>query len=453
MMKMKKNYLWIGCFLLLLIAVTAAKLWNKDEEVKELYGTVTDKTEETISVKDEEDTIYTFEISETNCNIGENIVIEYTGILDKKNVMKDNFIDCNVNPTAADNNEMAKPDTINGLFSQYNLLASNKRKSMTLDEKIGQLLLVRYDPEKAEEDLQKYQFGGFVFFEKDFSNKTKEDVQKMISNLQDKAKIPLLTAVDEEGGSVVRVSSNSQLAEKRFESPKTVYEKGIEEVKQDTIKKSAMLNELGLNLNLAPVVDVSENPDDYMYARTIGKDKDDTSEYAKAVISASKGTQVSYTLKHFPGYGNNADTHKGSSEDPRTLEQLRQNDFLPFEAGIEAGAEAVLVSHNTVTQVDKDNPASLSKKIHELLRDELKFTGVIMTDDLDMGAVSSIENKTVKALQAGNDLIMTTGYEESFEKIKQAVQDGTITETEIDEHVDRILAWKYYKGIMYENSK
>lgn len=453
MMKMKKNYLWIGCFLLLLIAVTTTKLWNKDEEVKELYGTVTDKTEETISVKDEQDTIYTFEISETNCNIGENIVIEYTGILDKKNVMKDNFIDCNVNPTAADNNEMAKPDTINGLFSQYNLLASNKRKSMTLDEKIGQLLLVRYDPEKAEEDLQKYQFGGFVFFEKDFSNKTKEDVQKMISNLQDKAKIPLLTAVDEEGGSVVRVSSNSQLAEKRFESPKTVYEKGIEEVKQDTIKKSAMLNELGLNLNLAPVVDVSENPDDYMYARTIGKDKDDTSEYAKAVISASKGTQVSYTLKHFPGYGNNADTHKGTSEDKRTLEQLRQNDFLPFEAGIEAGAEAVLVSHNTVTQVDKDNPASLSKKIHELLRDELKFTGVIMTDDLDMGAVSSIENKTVKALQAGNDLIMTTGYEESFEKIKQAVQDGTITETEIDEHVDRILAWKYYKGIMYENSK
>ena len=420
----KKNWIWIGCFLLLLVVVTTTKVWYKDQEVNELYGTVIEKTETTIRIEDENKTTYTFEAEDTMCDVGESIIIEYTGVLNSDEIMEENFVRCRLNPVA-----------------------------MEKDDKIGQLLLVRYDPATVEQDLQKYQFGGFVFFEKDFTGKDREAVRKMISDLQEKAKIPLLTAVDEEGGSIVRVSSNPNLAEKRFESPRTVYEKGIEEVKNDTIKKSALLNDLGLNVNLAPVVDVSESPSDYMYARTIGKDKTETSQYAQAVISASKGTQVSYTLKHFPGYGNNVDTHKGSSEDNRTLEQLRQNDFLPFEAGINAGAEAVLVSHNTVTQVDSENPASLSSKIHELLRQELNFTGVIMTDDLDMGAVASIPNASLKAFQAGNDLIMTTGYDKSFQEIKQAVEDGTITEEEINDHVQRILSWKYYKGIMYENSK
>ncbi len=449
----KKNWIWIGCFLLLLVVVTTTKVWYKDQEVNELYGTVIEKTETTIRIEDENKTTYTFEAEDTMCDVGESIIIEYTGVLNSDEIMEENFVRCRLNPVAMEKDDTTAPPEENGLFSQYKILAENKLKTMTLDEKIGQLLLVRYDPATVEQDLQKYQFGGFVFFEKDFTGKDREAVRKMISDLQEKAKIPLLTAVDEEGGSIVRVSSNPNLAEKRFESPRTVYEKGIEEVKNDTIKKSALLNDLGLNVNLAPVVDVSESPSDYMYARTIGKDKTETSQYAQAVISASKGTQVSYTLKHFPGYGNNVDTHKGSSEDNRTLEQLRQNDFLPFEAGINAGAEAVLVSHNTVTQVDSENPASLSSKIHELLRQELNFTGVIMTDDLDMGAVASIPNASLKAFQAGNDLIMTTGYDKSFQEIKQAVEDGTITEEEINDHVQRILSWKYYKGIMYENSK
>ena len=129
----------------------------------------------------------------------------------------------------------------------------------------------------------------------------------------------------------------------------------FEKIRQDTINKSLLLSELGLNLNLAPVVDVSTNSGDYMYKRTLGENTELTSTYAKTVISASKGLGVSYTLKHFPGYGNNNDTHTGQVIDNRTYADIEKNDLPPFEAGINEGAEAVLVSHNTVTNIDSSN--------------------------------------------------------------------------------------------------
>ena len=324
---------------------------------------------------------------------------------------------------------------------------------MSLDEKISQLLLVRY-PDNPIETLENYQFGGYVFFEEDFRDKTKPEVKDMINNLQNVSKVPILTAVDEEGGTVVRVSSNPNLASSKFESPRDLYlSGGFDKIKQDTINKSILLNELGLNLNLAPVVDVSTNSSDYMYKRALGENTDLTSTYAKTVINASKGLGVSYTLKHFPGYGNNADTHTGSVTDNRTYDDIVKNDLPPFEAGINEGAEAVLVSHNIVTNIDSSNPASLSTNIHNLLRNKLGFTGIIISDDLAMGAVSSIDNVAVKAIMAGNDLIITTDYEESFNDIKDAVNNKTIDEGLIDKLAFRVLAWKYYKGLIFENQK
>ena len=341
-----------------------------------------------------------------------------------------------------------------GIFDQFVTLANNKLKTMTLDEKIAQLLLVRYPDRDMVQTLEKYQFGGYVFYAKDFKNKTTEEVQAMMNELQSVSKIPILTAVDEEGGTVVRVSSNSNLAKERFKSPRELYlEGGFTKIEEDTINKSILLNNLGINLNLAPVVDVSTNSSDYMYKRTLGEDTTLTSNYAKTVIKASKGLGVSYTLKHFPGYGNNADTHTGTAVDNRTYEEILKNDLPPFEAGISEGAEAVLVSHNTVTSIDDKNPASLSKDVHNLLRNELGFTGIIITDDLAMGAVSTINNATVKALLAGNDLIITTDYEESIEEIKEAINDNIIDESLIDKLAVRVLAWKYYKGLIFENQK
>lgn len=334
------------------------------------------------------------------------------------------------------------------IFQAYETQAEQTLAEMTTEEKIAQTLLVRYPDVGGDAALSKYQFGGYVFFAKDFAGKTKAEVQAMINVLQKAAKIPILTAVDEEGGTVVRVSSNPQLAKQRFVSPREVYAKGdLDAVREDTIIKSQTLHNLGLNLNLAPVVDVSTSPDDYMFSRSLGEDAATTAAFARTVIDASWGTGVSYTLKHFPGYGNNLDTHKGSSVDQRSLEDLLHRDLIPFTAGINAGAEAVLVSHNIVTSVDPDNPASLSSNIHQLLRLGLNFSGVIITDDIAMAAIDSTASATVRALLAGNDLVITSDYLESINEVKAALARGEIDQQQIDRAARRILAWKYYKGL------
>ena len=337
----------------------------------------------------------------------------------------------------------------NGLFKDYYEKAYQKLEKMSLDEKIGQLLLVRYPDNNQKEIVKKYQFGGYLFFGKDFKDKTKDEVIKMIDDSNSVSKIPLLTAVDEEGGIVVRVSSNKNLRSERFLSSSELYKNGgFDRIKADTIEKSNLLKSLGINLNLAPVVDVSIDPNDYMYKRSLQEDAETTAKFSSLVIETSKNTGVSYTLKHFPGYGNNIDTHNGSSIDSRTRKEIESNDILPFKSGIKSGAEAILFSHNVVTSMDKDNPTSLSKTLHDYVRNDLNFTGVVITDDLDMGALKDIENKNVQALLAGNDLLISTDYVESIEKIKQAVDNKLLDEKTLDEHVLRVLAWKYYKGLL-----
>lgn len=335
------------------------------------------------------------------------------------------------------------------IFEDYYEMANEKILRMTLEEKIGQMLLVHYPEENAEVEVSKYKFGGYLLFEKDFKDLTKEEVKEKIRKAQEVSRIPLLIAVDEEGGKVVRVSSNPNLASERFKSPRELYEiGGFERIKEDVIEKSKVLYDLGINLNFAPVVDVSTSEEDYIYPRTLGEKAELTSEYAKSVISAGKGTNVSYTLKHFPGYGSNKDTHIGGSNSNKSYEEILENDLPPFSLGIEAGAEAVMMSHNTVTNIDSENPASLSKKMIDLLRNELGFSGVIITDDLNMGAVKTDKDAAIKAILAGNDILITAEYENNIENIKRAVNEGIISESIIDKAVRRILAWKMIKKMM-----
>ena len=170
--------------------------------------------------------------------------------------------------------------------------------------------------------------------------------------------------------------------------------------------------------------------------------------YAKNVIEASKGLGVSYVLKHFPGYGNNLDTHNNKSIDSRSYEEIINNDIPPFVAGINAFAEAILISHNIVSCIDPDNPASLSRGIHKLLRDNLQFSGIIITDDLSLGAIDLVGEATIKAIQADNTLIITTDYLTSINAINEALNNKTIILEDIEKQVFRILAWKYYKGLL-----
>lgn len=345
--------------------------------------------------------------------------------------------------------EMPKKYMDNDLFKNYYKKAYQKLKKMSQSEKISQILLVRYPEENQTEIIKKYQFGGYLFFAKDFKDKTKEDVIKMIADSNKVSKIPILTAVDEEGGIVVRVSRNKNLRSEAFSSPSELYKSGgFEKIKEDTIEKSNLLKSLGINLNLAPVVDVSTSPSDYMYRRSLQEDAKTTAKFSSIVIETSKESGVSYTLKHFPGYGNNIDTHSGSSIDTRTKEEIENNDILPFKSGIKSKAEAILFSHNIVTSMDKNNPASLSKTLHDYLRNDLNFSGVIITDDLDMGAVKKIENKNVLSLLAGNDLLISTDYEKSIKEIRNAIDNNTLDQETLDEHVLRVLAWKYYKKLL-----
>ncbi len=270
----------------------------------------------------------------------------------------------------------------------------------------------------------------------------------MITNLQKNSSIPLLTAVDEEGGKVIRISSNPLLSETKFLSSQELYKQGsFNLIKEDTIKKSKLLSNLGINLNLAPVVDISTNKNDYIYERSLGENANITSIYAKTVIEASHNTNVSYTLKHFPGYSSNLDTHTNSSFDNRTYEDIMNNDILPFKEGIQANAEAIMISHNTVTSIDKDKPASLSKNITNFLKNELNFTGIIITDDLDMGATNKIISSTKKALLAENNLLIVSDYNR-IDEIKELYNNGEISEELINKLVFKILAWKYYKNLI-----
>ena len=192
-----------------------------------------------------------------------------------------------------------------------------------------------------------------------------------------------------------------------------------------------------------------------MYHRSVGLDANGTSNYVKTVIKASKeaqnkGDKVSYCLKHFPGYGSNKDTHIGFSVDERNLEEVKK-DMESFEAGIKEEAESVLIAHNIVSSIDENEPASLSPAIHSILREELNFTGIIITDALNMSALDSNYikgNKYVKAVLAGNDILIVTEPKVAINAIKAAVDDGTIDEEIIDKAVTRIIAWKYYKNML-----
>ena len=456
----KKLICSIALFVLLVILggvmIFAKHNYRREkEEKKKLISMVMSVDDDKVTLQDSNHIIYTFGVVDSNISVGDVIELEYSGSLNKNKTLQDNEV-LGYKTISVSNDEEEIPSVWqdDGIFKDFYIFAAEKLKTMTLDEKIAQLLLVRYPDTNPVSTLEKYQFGGYVFFEKDFRDKTKSEVKEMINNLQEVVDIPILTAVDEEGGTVVRVSSNPNLVSSKFQSPRELYlSGGFDKIREDTVTKSLLLSDLGLNLNLAPVVDVSTNSSDYMYNRTLGENTELTSTYAKTVIRASKGLGVSYTLKHFPGYGNNADTHYGTATDNRSYDEIVKNDLPPFEAGIEEGAEAVLVSHNTVTNIDPDNPASLSTDVHNLLRNELGFTGIIMTDDIAMGAVSSMDNAAVKAVLAGNDLIITTDYEESINSIKKALEVQTIDESLIDKLAFRVLAWKYYNGLIFENQK
>lgn len=329
--------------------------------------------------------------------------------------------------------------------------------SMTLEEKVGQMFIVRCPEENAADTAAAYHLGGYILFARDFESNDPQLVTDNIQSYQEVSDIPMLIGVDEEGGTVNRVSRYSAFRETPFQSPQALYELGgLELIESDTVEKSDLLLRLGINVNFAPVCDVSEDPNDFIYARAFGADAAQTAEYIKTVVSAMKREGIGSVLKHFPGYGNNTDTHTGIAYDNRSFDTFVDSDFIPFQAGIDAGADMVLVAHNIVNSIDSDRPASISPAVHEILRNRLGFDGVIVTDDLSMDGIRDFtddQQAAVLAVQAGNDLICCTDYQTQIPAVIEAVNSGEISEQQIDQAVLRILKMKQSLGLLETDSE
>ena len=334
-----------------------------------------------------------------------------------------------------------------GLNNSYDERARDLVNKMSLESIVGSLFMPHHTSNSLE-DISKYHLGGLVLFGGAFKNKTREDILKMIEELQSRADYPLFLAVDEEGGSVVRVSSNRNLRSKSFSSPRSLYiEGGFELIRRDNEEKNELLKSLGLNINLAPVLDISTDKSDYIYYRSIGLSPELTGEFAKVIIESSKDSGIVNVMKHYPGYGKNKDTHKTSSLDTRSKEEV-EKDLEPFKRAILSGAEAIMISHNTVEVLDRINPASISINNHNYLRNTLYFRGMVITDALNMGATADIEDIGLKAILAGNNIIITKNYAKNIEEIINYVKAGNLSEEYLKALAVKVIAWKIEMGLI-----
>ena len=348
--------------------------------------------------------------------------------------------------------ESNQEDFSNELFAQYYKQAEQIMKDMTIEEKVGQMFLVRYPDNGVINQIKNEAPGGYILFGKDFDNETKESILKELTENQQASKIGLIFGVDEEGGTVVRVSSHKAFRSSKFQSPQELWKQGqLPKILEDSKEKSELLKSIGLNMNLAPVVDVPTKTSSFMYERSYGRGAEKTATYVSRLIQTMNEDNMISVMKHFPGYGDNVDTHTGIAIDERPYSTFETSDFLPFESGIEAGGPCILVSHNIVKAMDENYPASLSETVHKILRDDLNFSGIIITDDLSMEAVKTYAENGDVALQAvlaGNDMLISSDFVEQKQEILKAIEENKISENIINKAVRRILSMKIAYGII-----
>ncbi len=330
---------------------------------------------------------------------------------------------------------------------------------MSLREKLCQLMIVRPEVLTGESPvtaagettrlaLEQYPVGGLIYSVDNLV--TQEQTREMIENTQSYSKIPLIISADEEGGNVGRLMY--KLGTTFIHSMYSYKDMGEDTAYQNALTIGTDMVSCLFNTDFAPVADVWTNP-----ANTVIGDRAYSDEFGQAselVAAAVRGfteSGVICCVKHFPGHGDTStDTHEGAAVVDKSLEELRGGEFLPFEAGIEAGVDMVMVGHITVTAVD-DEPATISHEvITGLLREELGWDGVVVTDSLDMGALAGYEigEVCVKYLEAGGDIMLgIPDLAAALTALETAVTEGRLTEQRIDESALRVLMLKLSHGI------
>lgn len=323
---------------------------------------------------------------------------------------------------------------------------------MTDAQLAGQMILAACPTSDANTMIDTVQPGGIILFSNNIDGQTPQTLSEELAGYQDILQIPMLVAVDEEGGSVARISRSTAFRAERFSSPRKLLKNGgVDALTAEMTEKAQLLTSLGINVNLAPVCDLATNEAAFMYSRALPGTVDEVCGYIEKMVAAMEANGLGTVLKHFPGYGDCGDTHTDVIIDDRPQETFYAADFLPFQAGIEAGSRAVLVSHNIVTAFDAELPASLSPEMLRVVREMLGEDVVAITDDLQMSAVSSrwtLAEAVVMAIDAGEDLVICFDGYTAADALTQAITDGRISRERAEESVRRILLWKIELGLL-----
>lgn len=335
---------------------------------------------------------------------------------------------------------------------------------MSLEERVLQLFVItpealtRVDTvvaagEATKEAIIERPVGGLIYFQKNLQNP--EQVKEMLSNTyqyyrEAGAPVPFLS-VDEEGGSVARIGGQSAFGVERLPDMRVIGENGnVEEAKRVGDVIGSYLSELGFNLDFAPDADVLTNPqNEVVKKRSFGSDAELVSRMSMAVVKGLEEHGIYATLKHYPGHGATlSDSHKGYAYTDKTLEELMGEELIPFKEGISEDIHFIMVAHISVPEITKDTvPCSLSPyMVTDVLREQLGYQGIVITDAMNMGAISQEYNSkeaSVMALKAGVDLVlMPTDFEEAYQGVLSAIEEGELTEERIDESVRRVLRLK-----------
>lgn len=332
--------------------------------------------------------------------------------------------------------------------------------NMTLEDKVAGLFIIT--PEQltgvetavkagdgTKEALANYPVGGLVYFAKNIQSE--EQITEMLANTIEYSKYPMFLAVDEEGGTVARVADALELEDVgdmadigAAGDANAAYEAG------QTI--GTYLKKYGFNLDFAPVADVLTNPDNTVIGkRSFGSDPAVVSQMVSSAVKGIQESGVSACIKHFPGHGDTAgDSHEGSVETTRSLEEMQAAEFLPFAAGMEAGVDMIMAGHISAPNLaDGDSmPASMNETIlTDILRGQLGYNGIIITDAMNMASITeyyTADEAAIKALKAGADMIlMPEDFVTAYEGVIAAVQDGTIDERRINDSLKRVYRVKY----------
>lgn len=337
---------------------------------------------------------------------------------------------------------------------------------MTLEEKIAQMFLITPEAltgyrsvtaagEATRQALWDCPVGGLIYFAGNIqsADQVREMTQAQQSYAIDRIGLPLFLAVDEEGGKVARIANESSIDVARFPEMPEIG------AAPDAMKRAqelgdgigGYLKDLGFNLDFAPVADVLTNPDNTVIKqRTFGSDAQQVAELAVAVSSHLERQGVSSCLKHFPGHGATAgDSHQGFAYTDKSLEELQEAELIPFWQGIASGVSFIMAGHISAPNVTGDDtPASLSKRLlTDLLRNEMQFDGIIVTDAMNMKAIAGLYSSAQAAEQAilaGVDMIlMPVDFQAAYQGVCEAVEQGRISENRIDASVKRIVGKKW----------